>query len=177
MSAAQTKQLIEAITGAWRTRAVYEGVQSGLIDNLDQNPATAEQLAKKLSLDAPTSIRILRALAVLGLCKQASPDTFVATEMGTRLRAGVPGSLRGMAMMWGDRTWKSLETIGGTLKTAFRVAAMAISWACTEIRSNPISSIARWPSNPSRSREPWPKPAIFHGFTLSEISAAATARC
>jgi hypothetical protein len=108
---------MDAITGAWRTRAVYEGVQSGLIDQLDQTPATAQQLAAKLNLDAPTSIRILRALAVLGLCKQASKDTFVATEMGARLRKGVPGSLRGMAMMWGDRTWKSLETIGGTLKT------------------------------------------------------------
>ncbi len=117
MSDVHTRQLVEAITGAWRTRAVYEGVRSGLIDNLGDTPLSANTLATKLDLDAPTSLRILRALAVLGLCEQRSTETFVATDVGNRLRTGTQGSLRGMAMLWGDRIWKSLETIGDTLRT------------------------------------------------------------
>jgi hypothetical protein len=117
MTDAQTRTLVEAITGAWKTRVVYEGVKSGLFEHLGPAPTSAKDLAAKLNLDAPTSVRILRALAALGLCEQVSTDSFIATETGARLRAGVPGSLRGMAMMWGDRVWKSIETIGDTLRT------------------------------------------------------------
>ncbi|WP_114953903.1 methyltransferase [Sphingosinicella terrae] len=117
MAEGATSRLIESITGAWRTRAIYEGVRSGLIDRLDSQPRTAAALAGPLDLDADTARRVLRALAVLGLCDQVAADGFVATELGGRLRAGVPGSLRGMAMLWGDRIWSSLETIGETLRT------------------------------------------------------------
>lgn len=113
----ETRQLVESITGAWRTRAIYEGVRSGLVDQLDAAPRTAAEIAKPLDLDAETARRILRALAVLGLCEQRSADSFVASQLGARLRKGTPGSLRGMAMLWGDRIWSSLETIGETLRT------------------------------------------------------------
>ena len=113
----QTSTVIEAITGAWRTRAVYEGVRSGLIDALSGKPASATALAGQLDLDAAITLRILRALAVLGLCEQTGADLFVATEAGNRLRSGAANSLRGMAMLWGDRIWRSLETLGDTLRT------------------------------------------------------------
>ncbi|WP_206185520.1 methyltransferase [Sphingosinicella sp. CPCC 101087] len=117
MADASTRQLVESITGAWRTRAIYESVRSGLIDNLGSVPRSAAEVAASAELDADTSRRVLRALAVLGLCEQVSADAFVATELGARLRAGTPGSLRGMAMLWGDRIWNSLETMGETLRT------------------------------------------------------------
>lgn len=110
-------KVIDAITGAWRTRAVYEGVRSGLLDHLDDTPRSANELATTLKLDAPTCLRILRALTVLGLCEQQTSDRFAATPAGRMLRTGAPNSLRGMAMLWGDRIWRSLETLGDTLKT------------------------------------------------------------
>jgi len=117
MADTQTRKLVDAITGAWRTRAIYEGVRSGLIDNLGDTPVSAQQLADRLDLDAPTVMRILRALGALGLSAQASTDSFTITDTGARLKTGASGSLRGMAMLWGDRIWKSLETIGDTLRT------------------------------------------------------------
>jgi hypothetical protein len=113
----QTRQLTDAITGAWRTRLIYESIRSGLIDSLGPVPRTAAECAGGLDLHAETTLRFLRALAALGLCRQVSRGTFAATELGDRLRAGGPGSLRGMALLWGDRIWSSLETIGGTLRT------------------------------------------------------------
>lgn len=117
MSDLSTRHVIEAITGAWRTRAIAEGVRAGLIDALDDKPASSADLAARLDLDAPTTLRILRALAVLGLCEQADADAFVATRAGRVLRSDTPNNLRGMALLWGDRIWRSLETIGETLRT------------------------------------------------------------
>ncbi|MBT2187299.1 methyltransferase [Sphingobium nicotianae] len=111
------RKVTEAITGAWRTRAIYEGTRAGLFDALDETPRTVEDLALLLGLDAPTCLRILRAIAVLGLCDQVSADAFVATPAGHMLRADASNSLRGMAMLWGDRIWRSLETLGDTLRT------------------------------------------------------------
>jgi SAM-dependent methyltransferase len=54
---------------------------------------------------------------VLDLAEQVGDDLFVATPSGNRLRSDAPNSLRGMAMLWGDRIWRSLETIGETLRT------------------------------------------------------------
>jgi hypothetical protein len=117
MADLETRHVIEAITGAWRTRAIYEGVRAGLLDALAQTPASSASLAAPLGLDAPTTLRILRALAVLGLCAQTGPDLFAATPAGRVLRSDAPNSLRGMAMLWGDRIWRSLETLGDTLRT------------------------------------------------------------
>jgi len=112
-----SRGVIEAITGAWRTRAIYEAVRAGLLDALGDVPASSAGLAAALDLDAPTTLRMLRALAVLGLCDQQGPDLFAATPAGRRLRSDAPDSLRGMAMLWGDRIWRSLETLGDTLRT------------------------------------------------------------
>jgi len=117
MADLDTRAVIDAITGAWRTRAIYEGVRAGLLDALGDAPASSADLAGRLALDAPTTLRILRALAVLNLCEQVGADLFVASQAGRVLRSDAPNSLRGMAMLWGDRIWRSLETLGDTLRT------------------------------------------------------------
>ncbi|MBN8829603.1 MAG: hypothetical protein J0G94_03010 [Sphingomonadales bacterium] len=117
MADLETRHVIEAITGAWRTRAIYEGARAGLFDALGTAPASSASLAAPLGLDAPTTLRILRALAVLGLCEQTGPDLFAETPAGRVVRSDAPNSLRGMAMLWGDRIWRSLETLGDTLRT------------------------------------------------------------
>lgn len=114
---AQTKQLTDTITAAWRTRLIYESIRAGLLDALGTTPRGAVEIAADLGLHAETTNRFLRALAALGLCRQVSAETFAVTETGARLKSGASGSLRGMAMLWGDRIWSSLETIGGTLRT------------------------------------------------------------
>jgi hypothetical protein len=113
----QAQQLREMITGGWRTRLIYEGVNSGLIDALRSEPRTAEALASELKLHADTVVRVLRALATFGLCKHVSAREFAATPLGERLRTDAPGSMRGIAMHWGGRMLPFLETVGGTLQT------------------------------------------------------------
>ena len=113
----QAEQLREAITGGWRTRLIYEGVRSGLIDALAAAPRSAEALAADLHLHADAVFRVLRALATFGLCEHVSAREFAATSLGARLRKDAPQSLRGVALHWGGRTMASLETVGHTLAT------------------------------------------------------------
>jgi SAM-dependent methyltransferase len=111
------QQLREAITGGWRTRLIYEGVRSGLIDALGQQPQSAEALAADLGLHADTVFRVLRALATFGICAHVSAREFATTALGARLREDAPNSMRGVALHWGGRTMASLETVGHTLAT------------------------------------------------------------
>lgn len=113
----QAQQLREAITGGWRTRLIYEGVRSGLIDALGDEPRSAEALAAELHLHADPVFRVLRALATFGLCEHVSAREFAATSLGSRLRKDAPKSMRGVALHWGGRTMASLETVGHTLAT------------------------------------------------------------
>jgi hypothetical protein len=113
----QAQELRAAITAGWRTRLIYEGVRSGLIDALGDAPRSVDSLAAELKLDAPAVLRVLRALATFGLCRHAAPREFAASDLGARLRKDAPASLRGVALHWGGRTMAMLETIGTTLET------------------------------------------------------------
>lgn len=112
-----SRRLRELITAGWRTRLVYEGVKSGLIDGLGDAPRTAGDCARRLGLDEDAVLRVLRALATLGLCEQVSERAFVLTPLGARLQSGAAQSMRGMALHWGGRIMETLETIGHTLET------------------------------------------------------------
>jgi SAM-dependent methyltransferase len=113
----EAQLLREAITGGWRTRLIYEGVRSGLIDALREQPRSADALAAELGLHADTVFRVLRALATFGLCTHVSAREFAVTPLGARLATGALNSMRGVALHWGGRTMASLETIGDTLTT------------------------------------------------------------
>lgn len=113
----QAQRLREAITGGWRTRLIYEGVRSGLIDALGEEPRPAEALAAELGLHGETALRVLRALATFGLCEHVSAQAFAVTPLGARLRKDAPNTMRGVALHWGGRTMASLETVGHTLAT------------------------------------------------------------
>lgn len=113
----QAQQLREAITGGWRTRLIYEGVKSGLVDALGEEPRSVDELAAERGLHAETVLRVLRALATFGLAEHVSPRAFAATPLGKRLRSDAPNSMRGVALHWGGRTMASLETVGHTLAT------------------------------------------------------------
>lgn len=113
----QAQELRAAITAGWRTRLIYEGVRSGLIDALRAEPRTVEAIATELNLHEETAFRVLRALATFGLCDHVASREFRETSLGARLRKDASRSLRGVALHWGGRTMAQLETVGATLET------------------------------------------------------------
>jgi SAM-dependent methyltransferase len=110
-------ELRDSITAGWRTRLIYAGVKSGLIDALSAEPRSAGECARELGLHEDTTFRVLRALATFGVCDHVADCDFVLTPKGAMLQSGASLSLRGMALHWGGRTMASLETVGATLET------------------------------------------------------------
>lgn len=109
--------LRDMITAGWRTRAIYEGVRTGLFDALGDEPRDAEQLAADLNLDGETVFRVLRALSTLSVCEHVGPRAFMITPRGRLLREDADVSLRSLSIHWGGRVMDSLGTIGHTLET------------------------------------------------------------
>jgi hypothetical protein len=110
-------RLREMITGCWRTGAIYQAVQAGLLDALADGPKTAAEIAGPRGLHAESVSRLLRALATLEVCRHLGTDTFALGPLGEPLAAKDESSMRGLADHWGGRLWGYFETLGHSLKT------------------------------------------------------------
>ena len=115
--ATQRDQVIEMITGAWKTKVIGEAVRLGLVEHLAKGDEDASTLAAAAGASADGVMRLLRALAVLGLVSHEGADRFSLTAMGACLRKDAPDSLYGMSGHWNERMWNSFAGIGESVVT------------------------------------------------------------
>jgi hypothetical protein len=111
------------ITGYEASQVIYVAARLGVADLLAGGPRTAEELTEALRVDAGALRRVLQALAALGLLTHLGGSRYAITASGTRLREGVPGSLRAVALLAGERSyraWGGLLHSVQTGETAFR---------------------------------------------------------
>jgi predicted nicotinamide N-methyase len=111
------------ITGYETSQVVHTAARLGVADHLAEGPRTMEDLAAALGVDAGALHRVLHALAALGLVAHQGGSRYALTESGARLRDGVPGSLRAVALLSGERSyraWGGLLHSVRTGETAFR---------------------------------------------------------
>ncbi|MCB2225316.1 MAG: methyltransferase domain-containing protein [Desulfarculaceae bacterium] len=71
----KAEDFMRLASGYWPTAALHAGVQTGLLPELSRGPATAEELAARLGLDADATQRLAGSLAALGVLS-AEGDTF-----------------------------------------------------------------------------------------------------
>jgi len=112
--------LLQMMTGYWVSQAVYVAAKLGIADLLSDGPAQYEGLAVASRADPPSLYRVLRALASVGVFREAETGWFELTPTATLLRSDNPDSMRALALTYGEeqyRTWsdmlKSIQT-GGT---------------------------------------------------------------
>lgn len=105
------------ITACWSTPVVYAAVNAGVPDRLAAGMSSSAELAQAAGLHPGAMFRLLRALAVLGLCSHVAADRFELTESGQFLRTDVPDSVAVLALHWGGRAWAALGQLEQTLKT------------------------------------------------------------
>jgi hypothetical protein len=111
------------ITGYEASQVIYVAARLGVADHLAGGPRTSEELAEALHVDAGALRRVLHALAALGLLTHLGGSRYAITGSGARLRAGVPDSLRSVALLAGERSyraWGGLLHSVQTGETAFR---------------------------------------------------------
>ncbi|MET0403835.1 MAG: methyltransferase [Cystobacter sp.] len=95
------------MVGFWRTQALRAAVELRLVETL---PATAVQLAHRLSLVPGRCERLLRALGELGLVS-CEGETWRTTARGALLHSQHPLQMADAALHWGrdcSRLWETL---------------------------------------------------------------------
>jgi hypothetical protein len=92
-------------------------VALGLFDRLADGPKTAAALAAESGANPDGTLRLLRALATLGLVGHQPGDHFALTTQGALLRRDAPDSLNGMAGHWGGRIWDSFSRFAESVRT------------------------------------------------------------
>ena len=105
------------------SQILYAAVATGVPDALADGPRPARELARRLECDADGMARLLRALVVLGVVKEAGPGLLALADLGRPLCAGHPRSIRSSVLLLGDpvpwQAWGALAHSARTGETAF----------------------------------------------------------
>ena len=108
-----------ACAGALRAAASLE-----LADALDEQPATAEELAARLDVPAGPLERLLRALVCYEVFAATGDGRFRHTPLSRLLRTDEPGSLRDIALWCTEPwTWQSWSRLDDAVRTGRSVFA------------------------------------------------------
>ena len=115
--------LFSMVTGYYVSRAIYVVAKLGIADHLSECPRRVDDLAAATGTHAPSLKRVLRLLASVGVFTEEADSRFALTPIGACLRAGVPGSMRAAALLFGGITqqaWGDLQHSVETGEPAFR---------------------------------------------------------
>ena len=84
-------------------QCIYVAARLGIADLLKDGPRRSEELAQATGTHAPSLYRVLRLLTAVDLFTEGKTHTFALTPLGAYLQTGVPGSLRTMALAYGEK--------------------------------------------------------------------------
>lgn len=95
-------QLLQLVSGAFISAAVYVAAKLGIADLLANGPQTAAYLAEKTDMDERSLYRVLRSLASVGAFTEVADKTFANTPMTETLRSDAPRSTRDLTIWMGE---------------------------------------------------------------------------
>jgi precorrin-6B methylase 2 len=100
--------LLSLVTGYTSAQVVHVAVQLGLADLLADGSRSIEDLATATGTHAPSLVRLVRALAALGIVAEAASGRIELTAFGAPLRSDVPESIRDAVLfLAGDWAWRA----------------------------------------------------------------------
>ncbi|HVK84825.1 MAG TPA: methyltransferase [Kofleriaceae bacterium] len=119
------------VSGFQVSRAIYAGAAFGMFDRL-VTPRSSDEVAAEAGTHGPTTYRLLRALASVGLLDEQPDRVFALTPAGNYLRSDVPGSLVPWALSIGrDYYWEAWGGLPEAVRTgecAFTQVHGQASW-------------------------------------------------
>ena len=117
-SSEDVARLRAIITQYFLSRALYAAAALDVADALAGGARRIGELASAVGAHPPSLYRVLRALAASGIFHEEGDGRFSNTALSELLRSGVPGSLRDLALLFGDETsWRSWEGILHAVRT------------------------------------------------------------
>jgi hypothetical protein len=94
--------VMDLVLAKIKTYVLSVCAELGLADLLANGPKSARELAETTGTHAPSLHRLLRTLAGLHIVVESGPGVYGLTPIGGLLRSDVPGTMRGIAMMFGS---------------------------------------------------------------------------
>lgn len=111
-------ELFRLIGGFQVTQAIHVAATLGIADLLRAGPRDVGDLAAATDTHAGTLYRLLRALSALGVFREEAGRRFALTPMSEFLRTDTPGSLAGLANLFGRQSyWRAWEDLLHSVKT------------------------------------------------------------
>lgn len=116
-------ELMRVAFGSMAAHVLGTAARMDLAGAIGDEGASVEQLADAYGIAAEQMVRLLRALAAIGVLAEPSAGWFVLTEAGSLLRDDHPGSVRSFVRMFTDPVmlgaWPRLESAVRTGRTTF----------------------------------------------------------
>ena len=110
--------MMQLLFGKQLTYSLSGVARLGVADHMNGNAQPVEEIAAKAGAHAPSLYRVMRMLAGFGVFKEGPQRHFALTPVGGLLKTGVPGSLRYMAMMFGEEfSTRAYEHIAECLRS------------------------------------------------------------
>jgi hypothetical protein len=110
--------LLDMAFGYMPAQIVHTAAELRLADAMAAGPRTSKELAKETGTHAPSLLRLLRALASLGVVRQLDRDRFELTPAGAGLKSDDPASVRGLLRLFcGPEVWRSWGDLAETVRS------------------------------------------------------------
>ncbi|MBB5802364.1 hypothetical protein F4560_002132 [Saccharothrix ecbatanensis] len=110
------REMLDLMTGAWRTSAVAVVAELGVADLLADGPLGTADLAERTGTREDNLRRLLAYLAALGVFDRDG-DEWSLTDVGAMLRSDAAGSQRDLARIYGGLFYRSFGALEHTVRT------------------------------------------------------------
>ena len=122
--------LLPMITGSFTSQAISVAARLGIADLVCDGPKSNAELAQATGTHEPSLHRLMRALGGVGLFREIEAGRFALTPLGSPLRAGVPGSMRAAAMMFGGASRRVRRSASASSREPVREAGRSAGVTC-----------------------------------------------
>lgn len=116
-------ELLDIVNSSWKSQAICVAARLGIADLLRDGPLPAEDIAAASRCDAPSLLRLMRALASLGVVRQHDNGAFALAPLGMPLCSNARHSVRSWAVWWGRYSWPVWGNLHARIRTGRKPAA------------------------------------------------------
>lgn len=104
-------------SGYWISQSIYAAAKLGIADLLKNGAKNCEELATSTGTKARSLYRVMRALAQVGVFAEKQEGSFSLTPLSACLQSDIPGSVRALAILFGEEQYKAWGDILHSVRT------------------------------------------------------------
>ena len=124
IDARTTREIIEIITGGWRSQALYAAVKFGIPDQIAAGRTTSAELAQAIGAEEEGVHRLMRLLVAMGVFQDEESTGYANTALSSALLDD-PQSMRDMCLLHGEEfytAWGQAPHAISTVSSGFEAA-------------------------------------------------------